>query len=191
MDFAPGKIDGVAGLPRQPCHVGARHPLKGRQLKGLKGTRVEFPADHVEEDHKEGFFKGGFPRLVGSVFTGLRFEQGIGRLFSANGSEPLGRSAAMFGHLVSDQGCQPVAKASAGRIVVEHILRLENGQHHLLNDFLGRVVGTAPPPGGAVEGSPVAIEKLVPGEVITPPAEAFEQDGLGVVAVGVHTVSLR
>ncbi len=190
-DFAPSEVNGVAGLAGQPGHIGAGHPLEGRQFKGLKGARVEFPADYVEEDHEKGFFKGGIPRLVGSVFTGLHFEQSLGGFFSAERSETLSGTAAVFGYLVSNQGRQPIAETTPGRIVVEHILRLENGQHHLLNDFLGRVVGAAPPPGGAVEGSPIAIEKLVPGEVITPPAEAFEQNGLGVVAVGVHTVSLR
>ena len=81
----------------------------------------------------------------------------------------------MFGHFVADHRAQPVAKAAPGRIVAVNVAMLKHRQHHVLDDFLGRMFRAAAMAGKAVDRRPVVRKKLVPGQGVGPVAKPLQQ----------------
>ena len=141
---------------------------------------MDLGANHVEQERQHGLVEGGFPLGVG-LFGDDSISASI-VVAAAARSASFGGTSPPRDHLVSHHAAEPVAKTASRGIVAEHGLLLEDGQHHVLNDFLGRVFGAAALPGDGEDERPVAMEEVVPDHRIGAVVEAFEQAGSGVCA---------
>ena len=94
---------------------------------------------------------------------------------ASGGPQPIGLPAAILGDLVADHRAQPIAKAAPGRIVLVDVAMLKDREHHVLNDFLGRVFRAAAMAGKAVDRRPVVPEELVPGQGVGPVAKPLQE----------------
>jgi hypothetical protein len=57
------------------------------------------------------------------------------------------RLSPTLGHGIAHNSSKPRSEAATRTVVLEHFSMLKNRQHYLLNNVLGRMVGTAAPPG--------------------------------------------